>query len=197
MQFEVIFPVFRRMIMDGFQDTEILVLIGGAIIFLIGLIFLFISGKRLCGLFAIINALFYTFAFFFAANRYATEATALLFFCLGFLVNILTWIAVTPFTAKEVFKGLFIGCFALALFSGVAGAILSVIAEMIPLQGTELLQMMVLIISLLFGIIAFCFSGGFSEGNGSSGDSGYDDPLSLRDMTGDESGGVDTTGLWP
>lgn len=197
MQFNLIFPMFRRMITNGFQEAEILVLIGGAIIFLIGFIFLFISGKHLCGLFAIINALFYTFAFFFAANRYATEATAVLFLALGLIVNISTWIAVTPFTAKEVFKGFLIGCFALAGFSGATAAILSVFAEMLPFQGMELVQMMVLIISVLFGIVAFCFSGGFSEGGGSSG-SGKDriDEL-LSDMTGEESGGVDTTGATP
>ena len=196
MQFELIFLMLRRMIMNGFQDTEILVLIGGAIIFLIGFIFLFINGKRLCGLFAIINALFYTFAFFFAANRYATETTVGLFFVLGLLVNIFTWITVTPFTAGEVFKGFFIGLLAVALFSGVAGAILTVIAEMLPFQGIELVQMMVLIISALFGIIAFCFSGGYSSGGGSSG-SGKDRIDDLLDNMTDDVNSVDTTGLWP
>ncbi|MBQ6831737.1 MAG: hypothetical protein IJO28_03775 [Oscillospiraceae bacterium] len=177
---------FLSMVKNGVSGDEQTVLIAGAIVFFIGLVLLLIEGKRLCGLFTILASIFHTLVLFVTVNQYATDTTLLICIAGAVILNLATWIAVSPFRAGEVFKGFFAGAFALALFSRVIPVIYSLFAEMLPFTGLVLSQCIVLILSSLLIFIAFRLSRGGS-GDGRCYDTEYDGLTGLlREATGDE-----------
>ena len=133
---------------DGLNGFEVIVLLGGAISMIAGIVKIVDGYSRAQGWFTFIMGMCYSLLFFISGNGLATGDSLAICVAITVILNILSWICVYNFKAKDVFiwlQGYFLFII-VAFFAGI-------LDEMLSLPDLVVWQFAILITSLLVEVV--------------------------------------------
>ncbi len=186
--------VFLGIFSGSSQGSEGIILVGGAILLIIGIVNLFIRKFRVRGIFMIISALFYSVLFCLSLNLELDQSFMIAAAVVAVVLNILNWLFACGISFTQLLKGIGGLVIILAIGSGVLGFIGGVILEFLPKDIPCLWQFFLLIFLFVLDLAAFV---GASIVKSDTGEleftSDYDD--TIRWATGNEQS-VDTVSMW-